>query len=483
MYWNELNPQKKIIPFKFDDSSIKRTKTRAVIKLKTTINKFINLFFSSSNIHGFNHLTHENRHFIEKLLWVIVICFCIYGAKQIGESTWTRYQENPTVISMERDYKEWSTALPAITLCPTDNLDNQKFEEIIEKEYPGISEDEKSELREFLVLLANATYGTFKKLPFYDKIKPYKYLSLVENLQIHIMYTITNSNMEGYALFNLVSTISELGFCHTYNGEIAPYNDYYYWMQNNRTILPTKGFLSGTPLDGDVFTQITSMNFGYIGFLHSPYEAPDIANRIYSSPESYYKTLDVSALSIYSTSDIISLKPKQRGCRYTYESELKTSPIYTYNLCRNECRMEQAKRLCGCVPFFYRPDPSFKICDVKGMHCLDEYEDYLVKLRNTSDDNKKVFCGCLPPCDDVSYIVEGENTIQWFLGTNLKWGLIKFPKMRLKRNLLFGFTDVLVSIGGAAGLFFGCSVLSFLEIIYFLTLQLFCIAFTKRENI
>lgn len=30
-----------------------------------------------------------------------------------------------------------------------------------------------------------------------------------------------------------------------------------------------------------------------------------------------------------------------------------------------------------------------------------------------------------------------------FLGTNLKWGLIKYPRMRLKRNVLFGFTDVL----------------------------------------
>lgn len=30
-----------------------------------------------------------------------------------------------------------------------------------------------------------------------------------------------------------------------------------------------------------------------------------------------------------------------------------------------------------------------------------------------------------------------------FLGTNLKWGLLKYPKMRLKRTILFGFTDVL----------------------------------------
>lgn len=45
-------------------------------------------------------------------------------------------------------------------------------------------------------------------------------------------------------------------------------------------------------------------------------------------------------------------------------------------------------------------------------------------------------------------IITLTNTVYFFLiyrflGTNLKWGLIKYPRMRLKRNVLFGFTDVL----------------------------------------
>lgn len=63
--------------------------------------------------------------------------------------------------------------------------------------------------------------------------------------------------------------------------------------------------------------------------------------------------------------------------------------------------------------------------------------------------------------------------------------------MRLKRDVLFGFTDMLgtysflyrylheimgsssVYIGGIAGLFLGCSVLSFIEIVYYFTMRLF----------
>ncbi|KAE9544872.1 hypothetical protein AGLY_000415 [Aphis glycines] len=493
MYWNELNPQKRNILFKFDNSDIKKDKDRILIKLKTNVFNFVNLFFSSSNIHGLNHLTDKRRHYIEKyvlccslhylpilfllvvttilcdrLIWVIAICLSIYGSAILGSSTWNRYQENPTVISMDREYKEWATALPAVTLCPINKIDDQLFDELVQKKFSNYTNEEKEELRTFLVLLANATYGTFKEVPVYNRISPNDYLDYVMSLSGSVSYTISNSHVDIFSSIELVPSVTELGLCYSYNG---------YWKNHNISEFPKIEVMSGTPLDGDIFVQITSMNFGYMGFVHSPYEAPDVACRIFPSPENFYKTLDVTALSIFSTPEIKYLSPRQRGCRFLEESDLEISPeMYTYNMCRNQCRMDQARKLCGCVPYFYRPLKKYKICDVEGMHCLDQYKEFLIKLRNTTGVDEKVNCGCFPPCDDVNYIVEGDNTIQWFLGTNLKWGLIKYPRMRLKRNVLFGFTDVLVSIGGTAGLFLGCSVLSFLEIIYFF---IFRLAFTS----
>lgn len=82
-------------------------------------------------------------------------------------------------------------------------------------------------------------------------------------------------------------------------------------------------------------------------------------------------------------------------------------------------------------------------------------------------------CSCLPNCDDVNYILEEYDSREWFLGANLQWGLKDCPKMRLKRDVIFAFTDFLVYIGGMAGLFLGCSVLSFIEIVYFFTIRLY----------
>jgi hypothetical protein len=65
-------------------------------------------------------------------------------------------------------------------------------------------------------------------------------------------------------------------------------------------------------------------------------------------------TASIVSLAIYSTGDVTSLSFSQRKCRFLEESDLHISPVYSYNLCRMQCRMEQAMRLCGCIPHFYR---------------------------------------------------------------------------------------------------------------------------------
>lgn len=52
-------------------------------------------------------------------------------------------------------------------------------------------------------------------------------------------------------------------------------------------------------------------------------------------------------------------------------------------------------------------------------------------------------CKCLANCEDVNYVVEEFDIRLWFLGSSCQFGLKACPRMRLKRDLIFGFTDVL----------------------------------------
>lgn len=208
-------------------------------------------------------------------------------------------------------------------------------------------------------------------------------------------------------------------------------------------------------------------------YLHGPYEVADIASKVLLSPEGYFLQVYLTALTIYSSDRTRHLNVNQRKCRFFDESDLRHSPTYSYVLCRIECRITLAKKLCGCLPHFYRRLSNEKVCDVSGLHCLANHKERLIALKHE--------CECYPNCEDVNYIVDNLDTRQWFLGSNLQWGLKEYPRMRLKRDVLFGFSDVLVYIGGMAGLFLGCSVLSFIEIIYFFTLRLFCSLLNKTN--
>jgi Amiloride-sensitive sodium channel len=57
---------------------------------------------------------------------------------------------------------------------------------------------------------------------------------------------------------------------------------------------------------------------------------------------------------------------------------------------------------------------------------------------------------------------------------------LTWPIIRYKREVLFGWVDLLVSFGGIAGLFLGFSLLSGVEIIYYFTMRAFCMLYKNR---
>lgn len=70
----------------------------------------------------------------------------------------------------------------------------------------------------------------------------------------------------------------------------------------------------------------------------------------------------LSGLTIFTSNRAKTLQPNQRKCRFYYESNLRYSPVYSYVLCRIDCRAKFAEKLCGCVPHFYKKNgtPSKK---------------------------------------------------------------------------------------------------------------------------
>ncbi|XP_023945162.2 sodium channel protein Nach-like [Bicyclus anynana] len=437
------------------------------------IRDYVVLFLETSTIHGFNHLVNDRRHPCEVILWLIVVMISLYGTISISWMTWTRYQSSPTVISIDRNMYAWNTTFPSTSICPEEKVDLEKLELYLNTS----TVEDKEKLKTFITALANATFENFDALPDYKDIEARDYLETLLSLTPPFKPTVS-IGAAGVGFGKMVPTITEMGLCYATNSKIAIYNSPEYRKANRWDVIQNKSssyFVH--PLDGEVFAQILNIS-SYRVYIHSPLEVPDVASKYHHSPSYFYMKIFVTATTVYTSDEAAGLSVAQRRCRFSHENNLKHNSVYSYTMCRIECRIRLCLQYCQCIPHFYRRIGDEKICDVKGLHCLARYKDILINLMHKG--GKKVDCECFPICHNVHYSVQSYALQSWILGTNFQWGISTYPRMKYRRDIIFGFTDVLVAVGGMAGLFLGCSVLSFMEILYFMTLRL--ISYTKTTN-
>ncbi|XP_071453479.1 sodium channel protein Nach-like isoform X2 [Hetaerina americana] len=203
-------------------------------------------------------------------------------------------------------------------------------------------------------------------------------------------------------------------------------------------------------------------------FIHDSMEVPAIELRPQHEWDSRISQLVFSAKMTYTTLGARQLSIGQRHCIFPDELQLKLDPEgYTYSGCLRECHADEAMRLCDCIPPFVNEKGNYKQCDLRGLVCLAEHKEQLIN----SD-----ACSCELDCKNTVYEVEKLSSglcKQNYCGP-LHIGFVSWPMVRYKREVLFGWVDLFVSFGGIAGLFLGFSLLSGVEIIYYLTLRALC---------
>ncbi|KAH1009342.1 sodium channel protein Nach [Dendroctonus ponderosae] len=438
---------------------------RIVPNRKKPATKYYREFLVGSNVHGLYQIG-KTPHILEKTLWTFLLIASAYYAFSLSYMTIYRYYTNPTVISVDRDRYLWTTYLPAITFCLSNNMNETALDEILHTVRPANS----SKLKLFLTSLFYSNLSTLHSILEDDQIDPSNYLSTIVKLYDNTPPTITVSGQVLNTNDWLAQTFTEMGLCYCFNSPLAVYFSLKYqpWLVNQQTILPLSSTFELHPLDGEVSANIANVSTGFNVYIHGPFEVPDVRRRPLVVPNDHLLQVYYTALSIISSEDTKTLRIRQRKCRFYHESNLTHFPVYSYLICRMECRIRLALNLCGCVPHFYRKLPHERTCDVKGLKCLAQYKEQLISLEHIN-----ASCFCLANCEQVSYVVEEMDSRQWFLKSNIQYGIKNFPEMRFKRDIIFRFSDLLVYFGGVMGLFFGCSALSVMELIYYFTLRLY----------
>ncbi|KAJ3617449.1 hypothetical protein MTP99_007165 [Tenebrio molitor] len=163
-------------------------------------------------------------------------------------------------------------------------------------------------------------------------------------------------------------------------------------------------------------------------------------------------------------------------------------------------------QMCGCVDFYMPREKNTKICGATKKNCMLQAEDYLLSegivnsirhykglpLENDEYHQTVEKCNCMPECNAMTYIIENSQS-EWdwvrkyqfdrnSVTLNKSTTHVSYLQVFFKgnqfitseRNELYGPIDFLANFGGLLGLFTGFTMLSFIEILYYLTLRLVC---------
>ncbi|XP_015840939.1 sodium channel protein Nach-like [Tribolium castaneum] len=443
---------------------------------------------SSASMHGLIHAVRSNRLLFERFLWIGLVIGAFSVATYQALQAWNRYDTSPVVITIEKDFFNWETEFPAVFFCARAKLTTAyKFLKIFRNKYNISASVE--QLEGYVDDLLFTTYENYSSLEKYangsqdDFVPTDLYLELVNftsfripknSNKTKIKYSEWPKNVNGEYSF----VLTEFGFCQCFHSKVAGFfniDNFTIDGATNTTFLPiTKKYKEpALTLSQSDFSQTNFL------FVIGTNEIIDITSQYFVVTPQTLGDVFLDIVDIVGDEDIKMLSPKQRNCRYWNEADdLGHSRVYSYNLCRRECRIQLCLKFCYCTPYYYKRIDNEPICNMSGMFCLSKYPEILTLLDPKTGED---LCPCFQSCDFQRITAELTIKATWFFGSKVTVNLERFPRERYKRTLIFTRTDLLIQIGSLFGLFLGCSVLSLIEIPYFLTLRFFWGVFGNRR--
>lgn len=164
-----------------------------------------------------------------RLHWYACVILAIYACSSLAQRTWTRFQQSPTVITMDRNKLEWNTSFPTLTVCPHKRIDELKVEAYMAERPQRFAGNAtlRADFHRFVGRLANWTYASIDGLPMDGDdtfgVRSDDYLALVWNLTWVFQPDVSSG--AGTKMY-LTDVVTELGICYTFNSKISSYMSY-----------------------------------------------------------------------------------------------------------------------------------------------------------------------------------------------------------------------------------------------------------------
>lgn len=78
-------------------------------------------FFLECSFHGFHFIAERERHWTEKLFWLICVILSWGASGFLIAASWDNFQHNAISFVVETNYLDWDTHFPTVAVCEYDN--------------------------------------------------------------------------------------------------------------------------------------------------------------------------------------------------------------------------------------------------------------------------------------------------------------------------------------------------------------------------
>ncbi|XP_034490359.1 sodium channel protein Nach [Drosophila innubila] len=469
------------MPQKESEEAIVMTRQQRMLETLTIFRRSLvyqtKEFFQNSTLHGVRYIAETGRPIGEKFMW---FCFTSIGAVTalvIIMSLWEKFQTNPTITGLDTDFHNQNVVFPTTVVCPEAAFDHNKSYDVAYKTLTNYDTEKAQAFAPFLDLLTSLNYDNIRDAELLAKSIPSELLSESSirdwafRAQISCENTLISCKYRDEDIVccdHFEPIYTEHGLCYAFNSRFKSTAK-----EDVETGAPHD--LYETDKKWALFFLPNSTTQIFI-FSNEEYFGADFNAQI-DWAEDQLVEVRISKKNTYTTDDARQLSIGQRKCIFSDEVKLNYfTDAYTFSSCMKQCRMAKAIMLCKCNPPFYKPINNVPMCAVKDFSCLNDYKLNITNIR----DCLQCELSCSKTVFNIDKLVKITDRAEMpgVLVEFLTW-----PIIRYKREVLFGWVDLLVSFGGIASLFLGFSLLSGVEIIYYFTLRACCMVYKNRKEL
>ncbi|XP_013145066.1 PREDICTED: sodium channel protein Nach [Papilio polytes] len=430
----------------------------------------------TTSIHGFRFIGDNNRHWTERIFWLIFVALCWFGSSLLIAAQYDAYQNYPISFVVETTYKDWNTYFPSIAICENDNM--RRIEAVSDRLF---GQDHDFNIEEVIKELSYYKGFTYFVSEFCSEENPLLdcdkwnltyYANVVRSPCEEMLKNCSWNNVQFPCckIFNLINT--EFGVCYIANSIQVRQKRPKFHMVSNKTTGP--GVLN---LHVIVPAKL---------YVTNEEEVPSLTiiglDAIQIEPETSYRRI-ISIRNIENDAGARVIEPAKRKCRYVDENFLDVYPYYSYTACTVQCRKNAQLKTCNCTSFYMLNVKEEMKCDINGLICLNDHATDLSALKAKWSSRPGLDCDCLPSCTEAEIsIVKDFKTTTTESYASVQIELAALPSERYRRNVVRGFLDLVVSTGGTGGLFLGVSILSFVELLYILLIRPFCDIYSRLDD-